>query len=227
MYIDEMPIGSEVTIQVYRGKENVDLVSEVVEMDKDLRGLLSKKARFVPIKLIEEEGKVVSFPENLHYHTIISSGGSPLIWYELSIRYIQHPSTGERWHIILAEKEGKVYNRRENFRLFMGCNGTAVIGTSQKNLEVLIKDISAQGVGFVLSTQDCRNISIGDKVHLKFRDGVDANNTMFNIVTNVVRIDDMDSENRCLVGCMQDKYSDTINKYILNKQREQMKKQRQ
>ena len=227
MYIDEMPVGSEVIIQVYRGKEKAELVSEVVDMDMQLRGLLSQKARFIPIKLIEEEGKVVSFPENLHYHTIITHGGSPLIWYELSIRYIQHPATGQKWHIILAEKEGKVHNRRENFRLYMGCSGTVQVGDSKKTAEVVIKDISARGVGFVMSVNDSQAISVGDKVHLKFWDGVEYSNTMFDMVTNVVRIDEMDDENRCLVGCMQDKYSDTINKYILNKQRERLKKQRQ
>lgn len=227
MYINEMAVGSEVSIHVFRGKEKVDLVSEVVDIDPQLKNMLAKKARFIPVKAIEKEGKVVSFPENLHYHTIISCEGSPLIWYELSIRYIQHPSTGEKYHLIFSEKEGKVHNRRENYRLYMGCSGTAQVGDSKKTTEVLIKDISAQGVGFVMSAQDSKDISIGDKVHLKFRDGVEYNNTMFDLVTNVVRIDDMDNENRCLVGCMQDKYSDTINKYILGKQRDRLKKQRQ
>ena len=104
LYINEMPVGSEVIIQVYRGKEKVELASEVVDMDMQLRGVLSKKARFIPIKLIEEDGKVVSFPENLHYHTIITHGSSPLIWYEMSIRCIQHPTTGQKWHIIWRKK---------------------------------------------------------------------------------------------------------------------------
>lgn len=226
MYINEMQIGSDVTIEAVDGNNRINLKSEVVEIDPQLHAILAKRARILPIRLLEQDGMVVSFPKGIKYNVVISSDGNPFIWRELSIQMITHPKTGERYHVILSEQEGHAFNRRENYRLFMGCDGTVQLNNSNKQYHVLVKDISAQGLGFLIDQDDKLNLSIGQQVQVRFEDGVEFNNTKFDLATFIIRIVEIEEENKWLVGCKQEKFSDNLNRYVSAKQRERMKKQR-
>jgi len=224
MYIDQIGVGSEVSIEAWIGSKKIEVKSEVIDMDPQLRELLAKKAKILPIKVLEEDDKVVTFPAGIVYKIYISHEGTPFLWTEVAIKLIHHPKTGEKMHLIVSNQDAKQYNRREYYRLFLGYDGVAQIGANHKAFKVLVKDISATGVGFILDKNDMITVSIGDEVHLKFEDSF--TNTKFDMITRIVRIVDEEEDNRALMGCQQEKYSESLNKYVTVKQREKSKSQR-
>lgn len=224
MYIDEAVFGAEVTIDAIIGSNKIELRSEVVDMDPQIRELLARKAKILPIRLLEEEGKVVTFPAGIIYKVFISHEGVPYMWNEVAIKQIVHPKTGDKMHLVISNQDARQYNRREYYRLYLGYEGVAQIGSVHKAKHVLVKDISATGIGFILDKKDAENVGIGDEVHIKFEDSF--TNTKFDMITRIVRVVDDEDENRSIYGCKQDKYSETLNKYVITKQREMTKKRR-
>lgn len=234
MFINEIPPNTDISILVHRELNNLTFTTKTVDVTDETEQKLFAKLQkaypnkfFTVVEIIKEEGQTVGFPVgNIQYVLDCVVDGKPYLFSGIQINAIKLP-TGNEYHIIFSEKNMAPYNRRKEFRLWVGVDGIAQLGLNKAGREVVIKDVSANGIGFTTSTDyEC---SVGDIAHITFYDKLTDHSTRkvtelkFSVSANVVRVQDIDEKTR-LIGCRVNNknYTANIEKYIAAKQVERM-----
>lgn len=234
MLINEIPPETEITILVHRGLNNVTFTTKTVaiadETELKLFAQLQKKDPnnfFTVVEIIKEEDKVVGFPVgNIQYVLDCIVDSKPYLFSDIQINAIKLP-TGNEYHIIFCRKNMNPYNRRQEFRLWLGIDGIAQLGLNKAARDVIIKDISFNGIGFVTGKDyEC---NIGDVAHISFSDKMvnrttrEVTELKFSLAAKVMQIRDVDEKTKH-IGCriVNKSRSSDIEKYIATKQMERM-----
>lgn len=119
---------------------------------------------------------------------------------------------------ILCGSAGKIANRREACRVWLGYDGTVKNELTNKEYSVLVKDISATGISFVCDNDV--NIENNTKLLITFKDA--AERVKFKVNAIVVRKEKNQNKNT-IYGCRLNSNSNAISKYVNEKQREKMR----
>lgn len=161
---------------------------------------------------IRLNGKVISISNaNIALELMyIRKNMSPVVWKGVACDNVMLES--KVYYKISSKDEGAEKNRREAFRLFVGCKGVAQIGTNKKAVNVTVKDVSESGFAFVGDTNI--NSVIGTPVRLVFYD-LDEQFSLMGIVVRKVPIDELSS----LYGCKLSVANSKLSRYIMSKQR--------
>lgn len=161
------------------------------------------------------DGKIVGFAgDGVRLDLIfIRQDKPPFIW--KNIRCLTVMSGGAVRYQIIAFSEGYEMNRREAFRLFLGINGIVQMGLNRKAMEVIVKDVSETGFSFV-STEDIEQV-INMPARLVFMD-LNRNYSLMGLIVRKVII----GPNKILYGCHLTVRNQELNRYITEKQRQQM-----
>lgn len=223
---------SNIILKITVNGQFVDLPTIAVKQDSD--GIICEAIRV--------NGKVVSLRNEgvtieLMY---IRSDNSPIVWKGVVCEYVTIDT--RVYYKLMTGSEGAEKNRREAFRLYLGCKGVAQVGINRKALDVVVKDISDNGFAFIAGninedSDETHNgqeatpadtesqeasASVGKPVRLVFTDD-EIQFSLMGIVVRVLKLD----ESNYLYGCRLSIMNNRLSKYITEKQRVQISKKKE
>lgn len=234
MFISEMCGGEPVRLVLTANGAKMEFKSTVVAIDdkKKLKALESvvKNYPYALVEAITKEDKVIGFPSSGVEYTVAyvdKESKKAFEWHEVTVKQVSF-ADGTKNHIFISEKNVKELNRRERYRLWLGCDGILQIGLNSKSVRVIIKDISATGVSFIIEDKQAVDGNMIPKmstiIALSFSDS--ETNTKFKLNASVVRIEEHE-DGRMFFGCRLMQESAAIAKFVNTKQRERNRLDRQ
>lgn len=237
MFINELEVGTELIVEVSDSKSNFNFTTNVIEItneqDKAYLDMLIEKLKHAPCVFVEKityEDKIVNFDgAGFGCKATTTFEDRPYVWQSVKIPKISLPS-GDSIHLLIAIDNVEPLNQRAEYRCFLGIDGFMRIGESKAIKNVLVRDVSISGIGVIADIGV--NINPGDTVNISWYDGQYSTikkeivDTLYKIDAHVVRVVKMNN-NRCIIGCVTDKKTSVVERYIATKQRERLKAQRQ
>lgn len=200
--------GTEITIASTKKNSHHEFETEIISVKEDQDMVL--------VKPVVVNGRMVRFsdPEITHIVTV-NAGPKVYAYREVTMKEVQTASKQYKYALCIQTKEDvEAVNRREFFRVFLGITGVMQAGANRKVQEVVIKDVSAKGIGVI-----CPNtlrISIGTSVFVDFVD--ELTKEEFKLDCVVVRCVKHDEEH-VVYGCQLPESSDDMEKFVALKQR--------
>lgn len=226
--ITELLPGSIISLTAKKGNHSYRFESFVLELseqaDMDFAGTLEGEPLLIePIKV---ENKLVRFEkEGINYYFIGNHHGKPYLFENIYVDKITMPEYGVA-HILRAPKEGRKFNRRDNFRVWLGQYCHIAFRGAKAQHDAMVKDISNTGVGLIVRKE--YEVSIGDIVEIQFNiekyneQKEDYQFTLHTLKGEIVRIVDQ-NEKINLVGCKIIEGQEAVEKFVAVKQREKNK----
>lgn len=205
-------IGENEQIQVIAKKDKTTLEYKVtVQMNQQ---------NVLFVEPIMHNNMVVNFQADQVQTDVVYIGeeGMPLLWENCVVKHLNYHGVG--YHVIYSDKDGKKYNRRERFRQYVGAKGSLQIDSTREVHEVIVKDISTSGVGFISDNKSLHMADIG-AFHLNYQDR-DCRLSV-QLEGTVVREMDLD-DGRKLFGAELRKCNINMNEYVAMKQKNEMAK---
>lgn len=228
MLIGDLEKDTTVTIHVTDGTKAVQLSSQVLELSKtDQQACLDVARKLdyqscIGIKAIMAGDRLVSFSsENISCTVTALKNNKPYSWKNVKIARMTLPEQG-LIHLVLSSDDMGTFNRRNEYRLFLGREGICRFGDNPQPHNVMIKDISCSGLGMIINKSDKIEISSGMEVEIQFLErGSDDNNQKFTLKGKIVRYVSMGNDKE-LVGCRLAGRHPELEKMIYEKQRKSM-----
>ena len=205
MEIYELTTAHKMSITIANARTNISLNSNIVFVEDNK----------LYVEPFVYEGAVLNFDSaNVSISMIAyEEEKSPYLWQVVHIAKEVRDNTS--YHVISSNLSGVKINRRENFRLFLGIEGTATLMGGQP-FDVLVKDISSSGFAVLVDMNKPINVHKNDIMQLEFVDT--TFNEDFVLNGRVVRMDKTDKY--LLYGCRMVSENPVVDKYIANKQLE-------
>lgn len=181
-----------------------------------------RKGGVLFVEPIRYEGKILDFSSDKVNLTVmyVVDGEKPMIWEKCVVRYIQTET--QKLYAIICKRDGVRWNRRYAFREYMGIGGSLLSENSRKRWDVIVKDISTEGVAFVINSGDVSMEDIGS-FHLEFEDR--ENHLSIQLDGRVVREETVE-EDKKVFGAALKRANIDIGRYILQKQRKDIARRR-
>jgi c-di-GMP-binding flagellar brake protein YcgR len=166
---------------------------------------------YLLIDLIVVNEKIVNFPKNVSVSIVYFDEGEKLyVWNDVQIVPVKFKD-GNKYHkISMPIEEGKKYNRRRHFRLYIGEEMRVDLMKGMEKLSIMpiIKDISASGFCFIYQEE----LDIGHRVKLFFE--VEGEKKPVEFSGKVVRIQHNENLNSNMYGCSIFDPAGTLGKII-------------
>ena len=205
MRLAELPVGTGILFDVSIQKQELEFPSEVVEVHDN----------FILTKPVMSKGKVVGLGgEGVSVSLTYSRNDkAPIVWKGVGCSVVK--TKGRVLYKVIASGAGFEVNRREAFRLFVGLEGIARVGTNRRAMDVILKDLSDTGFAFVVDheIEDATGLS----VRLVFKD-FDRNYDLTGFIVRLVKVE----EEKYVYGCRMTMRNQLINHYISMKQRQML-----
>lgn len=151
---------------------------------------------------------------------VVREGEAPYYWKRVLVAKTYVDDT--LYHVVISDLAGARLNRRNSFRVFVGEEGSAMQVPGAERIPILIKDISATGIGFIIKGEDVPSYKLGDKVHITYTDNEER--FKIDVIAKVVRTGR--NEAGYLYGCSFAKVYPQLNKYVAHKQVKNRKKKK-
>ena len=206
MLIDSIVKGGLMEVEVRCNGKTVTFKSEVAY-------IVNNSILIAPIKVNEQ---TVGFSESCQINFLYVSEGKLYLWERVNVKLVKYD--GIIYHKIDIYGEGKPFNRRDSYRMYIGEDMPVYVNTASgpAALSVLIKDLSETGVGFIAKEE----IDIERTIRLKIKD----NNQILYLSGIIVRKEFLDNLGSYLYGCRFNEKNDKLSKYIAKKQGEALRK---
>jgi c-di-GMP-binding flagellar brake protein YcgR len=174
------------------------------------------KDNSVLIYTIKVEDQTLGFSEKYLLNFLFKIDGRLYIWENVNVKLVKYDGT--IYHKIDIYGQGKPYNRRASYRMYIGEDMPLYVNTATgpSALSVLVKDISNTGVAFITNEE----IDVERTFRLKLKD----NNSIINLSGIVVRKEFIPHLNSFLYGCKFNEKNNFLGKYIAKKQNEMLQK---
>jgi c-di-GMP-binding flagellar brake protein YcgR len=206
LHIDSIAKGGLMEVEVRCNGKTVDFKSEVAH-------IVNNSILIAPIKVNEQ---TIGFSDNcqVNFHYVFE--GKLYLWESASIKLVKYD--GAIYHKIDIFGDGKPFNRRDSYRMYIGEDMPVYVNTATgpTAISVLVKDISETGVGFIAKD----DIDVDRTIRLKLKD----NNMLLNLSGMIVRKEFLNNLGSFLYGCRFNEKNDQLSKYIAKKQGEALKK---
>lgn len=165
---------------------------------------------YMLIDLIVINEKIVNFPPSVKVDMIYFGEEDKLyIWDNVSIVPVKFKD-GNKYHkISMPIEEGKRYNRRRHFRMYIGEEMRVDVKKAgeKTSIRALIKDVSATGFCFIFDQE----FEVGQRVVLHFEP---PEGKRFEFPGKIVRIQYNDNIRSNMYGCIITDTSGTMGKLI-------------
>ena len=200
MKLNQLTNDSTIQLEFEAGHDKLYLDVQIAQVSKS--GLV-----LYPVII---EGKALSFKNNDNVINLVylQKEGKPLLWKNVIVS--NAIINGRNFVLVRSMGDGVEYNRRNNYRLPLDIRGN-IAGYG----DIIIKDISNNGVGFVID-KDANRFTIGQQVVLNFS----ARNINYSMKVTVARI--VEQETRMLYGCYMTS-TPAIDQFISEEQRIRIK----
>lgn len=210
MLLEELDVGSKITILVGIGSQTLSFDS-VVEEPAD-NGILTTP--------VYRNDKLVGFrTKGLVIRIQVTNASDQKVYEFANVEILNVKTQDEQiHHKMICKNPGKQINRRTAVRVWLGLDGIAQVGTHKVAYEVTVKDISVSGISFIFHKD--LNVEPGTIAHIVFNDS--EARMRFNISAIIVRTAQLD-DGKVLYGCRLNQESPAIAKYVNDKQREKLK----
>ena len=169
---------------------------------------------------VTHEGKAVSFQApglKTEMHVFDKNAGKMYCWKDIVVK-LGYYKKKTLCQLIYVKSDPIVINRRSNYRQYVGLTGKVVYFRSPP-VEVLIRDVSNNGVGFLMDKQ--AEFKIGKTVNVSFND--EDGKFRFDLKCQVVRERECDN-GRFEYGCLVPDPPYTLGAYVAHKQIEERKR---
>lgn len=205
MLIDDIPIGSGVELEVRYSGRTMSFRSDIVLK-------LHNSILVSPIVVNEQ---TIGFNDNFRVNMILMIEGKVYLWDGVSVKLVKYDGT--IYHKIDIDDEGKPYNRREAYRLYIGEDMPIYINSSTGPLalSVLVKDLSETGVGFITK----EDLDIERTIRLKLKDFI----SIISMSGVIVRKEYLPHLDSFLYGCKFNEKNNRLGNYIARKQGEELR----
>lgn len=205
MEIYELTTAHKMSITIANARTNISLNSNIVFVEDNK----------LYVEPFVYQGAVLNFDSANVTISMIAyeEEKSPYLWQVVHI--VKETRDNVSYHVISSNLSGVKINRRENFRLFLGFDGTATLMGGQP-FDVVVKDISSSGFAVLVDMNKPISVHKNDIMQLEFVDKTFDED--FVLTGRVVRMDKTDKY--FLYGCRLATENPTIDKYIANKQLE-------
>ena len=227
MRLNNLDIGTIVTINATDYEKSVRIESEVLSISTEDRLFIEKAVKslnkevFCVLDLITEGKAVINFLSVRVKCTLTALiDDKPYSWNDVKILKLKLPDAGS-CHIVLCDDDVDTFNRRGEYRQWLGYDALCKFGDSKVPKDILLRDLSPSGVGFLCSTE--LPIEIGLRICIQFHDESKSsisdkyNSKLYTINAVIVRYVPTNN-NKLLVGCKLDKEYEEITKLIFSKQ---------
>jgi len=160
--------------------------------------------------------RTIGFNDKCRINLIVKIEGKVFLWENVEIKLVRYD--GNIYHRISIQGEGKPYHRREAYRMYIGEDMPVYINTATGPylINVLVKDISETGVGFITN----EDLDIDRMIRLKIKDF----NNIIALTGVIVRKEYLPHLDSYLYGCKFNEKNDKLGKFIARKQGEQLRK---
>lgn len=228
LLVTELLPGSIISLTARKGSKSYRFESLIPELfePEDLSFISKLEGDFIIVEPIKVDDKIVKFvPEGVSYYFIGNHKGKPYLFEDVYVDKVVLPLYGVA-HILRTAKEGKRFNRRDNFRVWLGQYCNIALRGSKAQHEAMVKDISYSGVGLIIKKE--YEIDIGDVVEIQFNvekyneQKEDYQFTLHTLKGEIVRIVDQ-GEKVNLVGCKIIEGQEEVRKFVAMRQREKNK----
>ncbi|MBQ7927030.1 MAG: PilZ domain-containing protein [Lachnospiraceae bacterium] len=216
MRIDEIKEGQKLTLLVNINDEQLtfETVAEQSMINKSI----------VLAKVLYVDGKIVTFKStNLTVDLVITPEEEPpQIFKNVTITLVKK-FDGSLSYSINSVVSSKTYNRRNNFRCFVGIPTTVQKMLNTVPYDAVIKDVSAGGFSIVVPQE--LQYEKDQVIHVVLNDYIEetCEKFSFHLYGLVVREEELD-KGRTLYGCKFNKPVAGIENYIMKKERVRLKK---
>lgn len=210
MRIEEIEIGSQVTLEVCRGSHKIEFKTEVV---RTIDGCALTET-------VTHNEHVIKFDTQhvkVNLVAVDAAAGKLYIWENCVIRNIVNG--GHKYHMIASPLDVKATNRREYYRVYAGLPGKARLGNRQEVYDVVVKDISQKGFAVIYH----KNIEYDKNPLIILLVNEEA--LSINVMGRIVRSEEIDDKH-FLYGCRFEEDNPKIRKFVNDKQREELKRTR-
>lgn len=213
MLLSELVTGASVTLIITIEDKQFEFETKVLTKHK-------KEMLFVPIrkdeKLLNVQGANVSVDI-----LFAREDDKPIIWQNTDMECVRYKH--QIFYAADAQLKGKEFNRRGDYRLYIGEDIHARIGHNGYDIVVHLKDISNSGFAFIFD-QDFDKIEEAF-VYITYRAQINEKWIELPLYGKVVRKMPL-PDGRSLYGCALVKKNEMIGHYINQKQMEQIAKKR-
>lgn len=208
MKVTEIPKGASITIVASYEDKQIVFESTVKLVTEHI----------ILIPPIKYNNKTVGFNKNFMLDLHYTTNGHLYRFPDVTVTLVRYGQT--LFHKIEALNEGNIYNRRGDYRVYIGTEMhlTAHQPNGTTDFIVTLKDISLSGFAFISREQ----FNIERTVRLKFRD----ERLVLDLPAKIVRADWNDHIHATVYGCrITDSYP-VLGQYLIAKQREILQKTR-
>lgn len=205
LQIDDINKGSNVELEVKLKGHAMSFRSDVVAI----------KNNSILINSIKVNEQTIGFSDKCQLNFIFKSESKVYIWENVYVKLVKYD--GNIYHKIDLYGDGKPYNRRDSYRMYIGEDMPLYVNTASgpTAISVLVKDISETGVAFITKEE----IDIDRTIRLKLKD----NNVIISLSGVIIRKDFLPNLNSFLYGCKFNEKNNKLGKYIMKKQGEQLR----
>lgn len=206
MNIDDIPSGSNVELDVRYSGRAMQFNSEIIH-------IINNSIMISPI-LVNEQ--TIGFNDNCRINLIVKIDDKVYLWDNVTVKLVKYD--GVIYHKIDVIGEGKPYNRREAYRMYIGEDMPIYINTSSGPLaiSVLVKDLSETGVGFITK----EDLETDRTIRLKIKDS----HSIISLSGIIIRKDYLSHLDSFLYGCKFNEKNNKLGNYIARKQGEELRK---
>ena len=206
MQIDSLTKGGTVEVEAKCNGKYMTFMSEIVII----------KNNSILIASIKVNDQTIGFSEKCQINFLYKTEGKLFLWENVSVKLVKYD--GSIYHKIDIYGEGKPYNRRDSYRMYIGEDMPLYVNSSSgpSALSVLVKDISETGVSFI--TKD--DIDVDRTIRLKLKD----NNAIISLSGVIVRKEFLSNLASFLYGCKFNEKNNKLGKFLAKKQGEILKK---
>lgn len=216
MRIEELLPGQKVTLMVNIGDKNLEFETTVQES--------YPRKRYILLDPVMSGEKAVSFKgKGILVHLIVTIGeDKPHLFKNVTI-LLQKKLDETLCYQVSTIAESVIFNRRENFRCYVGVQSSVQGGANRAAHPTVIRDVSYSGFAVICDAEtqfDPRHV-----LHTVLRDRIEETeeNFAFHLYGMIARIQDL-GNGKVLYGCRLTDRVPGLDKYIMKKERYRLKK---
>ena len=205
MTVDELSKSADIEVDVKCNGKTMNFRSEIKLI----------KNNSILINSIKVNDQTIGFSEKCTINFLYKYEGKLYIWENVNVKLVKYD--GLIYHKIDLSGEGKAYNRRDAFRMYIGEDMIIYINTANgpSALQVLVKDISETGVAFITK----EDFDIERTFRLRLKDDT----LVVNLSGVIVRKEFLSHLDSNLYGCKFLEKNQMLGKFIALKQGEQLR----
>lgn len=216
MRIEELRPGQELTLFVSVNNNSLVFTSRVQE--------INPKRHMIFADAVFQNGKPISFRGKGVILNVLAAinDEKPHLFKNVSNTLLRR-SDGTLCYSFTTIAESVAYNRRENFRCYVGIETSVQVGTNRAAHEAIIRDVSSNG--FAVVCDNDVKFPAGSLVHVVLNDQIDGfgEKYYFHLYGLVARIQELEN-GRTVYGCRLNNHVAGLDAYLMKKERNRLKK---